>query len=49
MPKAVRIYKTGGPEVLQLEDTAVGDPGAGEVRLRHRKTSGSVVMVAKLI
>lgn len=35
MEKAIRFHKTGGPEVLQLEDVAVGDPGAGEVRLRH--------------
>jgi NADPH2:quinone reductase len=29
------MYKTGGPEVLQLEEVAVGDPGPGQVRLRH--------------
>jgi len=35
MPKAIRFYKTGGPDVLKVEDVAVGDPGAGEVRIRH--------------
>jgi NADPH:quinone reductase len=35
MAKAVRFYEAGGPEVLKLEDVAVGDPGPGEVRLRH--------------
>ncbi|WP_295803040.1 quinone oxidoreductase [uncultured Microbulbifer sp.] len=35
MVKAVRFYETGGPEVLRLEDVEVGEPGAGEVRLRH--------------
>jgi NADPH:quinone reductase len=35
MAKAVRFYETGGPEVLRLEDVVVGDPGAGEVRIRH--------------
>ena len=35
MAKAVRFYETGGPEVLKLEEVAVGDPGPGEVRLRH--------------
>ena len=35
MEQAIRFHKTGGPEVLQLEDVVVGDPGAGEVRLRH--------------
>jgi len=33
--KAIRFYETGGPEVLRLEDVAVGNPGPGEVRLRH--------------
>ena len=35
MPKAVRIHETGGPEVLRYEDVDLGDPGAGEVRVRH--------------
>jgi NADPH2:quinone reductase len=35
MPKAVRYHKQGGPEVLQFEDVAVGEPGPGQVRIRH--------------
>ena len=35
MTKAIRFHKTGGPEVLQLDDVPVGDPGPGQVRLRH--------------
>lgn len=35
MAKAVRFHETGGPDVLRVEDVAVGDPGAGEVRIRH--------------
>lgn len=35
MPKAIRIHKAGGPEVLQWEDVTVGDPGPGEARVRH--------------
>lgn len=35
MAKAVRFHEAGGPEVLKLEDVAVGDPGPGEVRVRH--------------
>jgi NADPH2:quinone reductase len=35
MPKAIRIHKVGGPEVLQWEDVTVGDPGPGEARVRH--------------
>jgi NADPH2:quinone reductase len=33
--KAVRFYETGGPDVLRFEDVPVGDPGEGEVRIRH--------------
>jgi NADPH2:quinone reductase len=36
MSKAVRIHRTGGPEVLQVEDIPVGDPSAGQARIRHR-------------
>ena len=35
MTRAVRFHRHGGPEVLALADVAVGDPGPGEVRLRH--------------
>lgn len=32
--RAVRIHEFGGPEVLRIEEVVVGEPGAGEVRLR---------------
>jgi len=35
MPKAIRVYKAGGPEVMQWEDVDVGAPGPGEVCVRH--------------
>jgi NADPH2:quinone reductase len=35
MPKAVRIFKNGGPEVMEYVDVEVGEPGPGEVRVRH--------------
>ncbi|MCA1004565.1 quinone oxidoreductase [Rhodococcus hoagii] len=35
MAKAIRFYETGGPEVLKWEAVDVGDPGPGEVRVRH--------------
>ena len=35
MATAIRMHKAGGPEVLQLEDVLVGDPGPGQARLRH--------------
>jgi len=31
----VTFHETGGPEVLRVEPAEVGDPGPGEVRLRH--------------
>jgi NADPH:quinone reductase-like Zn-dependent oxidoreductase len=33
MAKVYRIHELGGPDVLRLEDIAVGAPGAGEVRI----------------
>ena len=35
MTKAIRMFKTGGPEVMEYVDVEVGDPGPGEVRIRH--------------
>jgi NADPH2:quinone reductase len=33
--KAIRIYETGGPEVLRFEDFDPGKPGPGEALVRH--------------
>lgn len=35
MSFAIRIHKTGGPEVLHWEEVAVGDPAPGQARVRH--------------
>jgi NADPH2:quinone reductase len=35
MAKAVRYHKQGGPEVLQVDEVQVGEPGQGQVRIRH--------------
>jgi NADPH2:quinone reductase len=35
MPFAIRIHQTGGPENMQWDEIEVGEPGPGEVRLRH--------------
>jgi len=35
MPKAIRIHEYGGPEVLRWEEVEVGDPGPGQLRVRH--------------
>jgi NADPH2:quinone reductase len=36
MAKAIRIEQYGGPEVMRLVDVAVGEPGPGEIRIRHQ-------------
>src|ERR1700754_1257862 len=36
MTHAIRIHKTGGPEVMQWEEGAVAQPGAGEALIRHK-------------
>ncbi len=33
--KQVRFHRFGGPEVLEVEDAPVPEPGAGEVLIRH--------------
>ncbi|HMN79687.1 MAG TPA: quinone oxidoreductase [Burkholderiaceae bacterium] len=35
MPKAIRLSRTGGPEVLEYVDVEVGPPGPGEAQVRH--------------
>lgn len=36
MPQAIQIAATGGPEVLQVAEVPVGEPGPGEIRIRHQ-------------
>lgn len=36
MATLIRIHETGGPEVLRVEEAAVGAPGAGEARVAQR-------------
>ena len=35
MAQTVRFHRAGGPEVLELEEVAVGKPGPGQARIRH--------------
>jgi len=35
MTKAIKMFKAGGPEVMEYVDVEVGEPGPGEVRIRH--------------
>ena len=36
MSRAIQIAAYGGPEVMQLVDLEVGQPGPGEIRIRHQ-------------
>lgn len=36
MTSIVRIYQTGGPEVMRFEAASVAEPGSGEIRLEQR-------------
>jgi NADPH2:quinone reductase len=36
MPLAIQITAHGGPEQMHLVDLPVGDPGPGEIRIRHQ-------------
>src|SRR5262245_64972345 len=35
MAKTIQIQQTGGPEQMKLVDVPVGEPGPGEIRIRH--------------
>lgn len=35
MTKAIRIHKTGGPEVMMWEDVEVGAPAPGQIRIKQ--------------
>ncbi|HWP20478.1 MAG TPA: quinone oxidoreductase [Burkholderiaceae bacterium] len=35
MPLAIQIQQHGGPQVLKAVDVPVGEPGPGEIRIRH--------------
>ncbi|MEX0921357.1 MAG: quinone oxidoreductase [Rhodovibrionaceae bacterium] len=36
MTHAIRMYETGGPEVMKWEEVEVGAPGEGELRITHK-------------
>ena len=36
MPRAIQINEYGGPEKMKLVDLPVGEPGPGEIRIRHQ-------------
>ncbi len=39
MSRAVRIDRNGGPEELKIVDVTVGQPGPGEIRIRHKPSA----------
>jgi NADPH2:quinone reductase len=36
MSRIVRFHRTGGPEVLQIDELDIGQPKGGEIRIRVR-------------
>ena len=36
MPRVIQIAQYGGPEAMQLVEREVGEPGPGEIRIRHQ-------------
>ena len=36
MPQTIQIQQYGGPEQMQLVDLPVGEPGPGQIRIRHQ-------------
>ncbi|KAJ4836028.1 hypothetical protein Tsubulata_011351 [Turnera subulata] len=36
MVKAIRVHELGGPEVFKWEDVELGEPGEGEIRVKHK-------------
>jgi NADPH:quinone reductase len=42
---AIEVGKTGGPEVLELAERELGDPGPGQVRIRTRAAGGNYIDV----
>jgi len=47
MTHAIRIHRFGGPEVMQWEELDPGNPGPGEVRLRHTAAGVNFVDIAQ--
>jgi len=45
--KAIQIDHHAGPEQLRLVDIPVGDPGPGEVRIRHKAVGLNVIDVCQ--
>lgn len=40
MPKAIRIYETGGPDVMRWESYALSEAAQAHRDLESRKTTG---------
>ena len=36
MSRAVQIDQHGGPEQMKIVDVQVGEPGPGQIRIRHK-------------
>jgi NADPH2:quinone reductase len=43
--RAIRVAAFGGPEALRLDEVEVGDPGPGEIRIRHHASGVNFIDV----
>jgi len=50
MPHAIRIQRTGGPEVLNWTTIEASEPRSGKIRLRQAAsaTSGSAILTSQI-
>src|SRR6476469_4037562 len=48
MSHAIRFSQTGGPEVLRWEEVPLGEPAAGQVRIRHTAIGVNVMDTYRL-
>ncbi len=46
--KAVRIDKHGGPEEIKIVDVDVGEPGPGQIRIRHKAVGLNFIDIYRL-
>ena len=45
--KAICIEQHGGPEQLKLVQVTVGEPGPGQIRIRHKAVGLNFIDVAR--
>lgn len=49
MPKAIRVYEYGGPEVMKFEDVPLAEPGPGQNAFDTMPTSGHIAITLDVL